>query len=194
MQKFTTLESSIIPIPIQDIDTDMIIPAQYLTRTGSDGFGQFAFQRLKENDPNFPFNLKKYQDANIILAKKNFGCGSSREHAVWALKDWGIKVVIAPSFADIFFNNSAKNGLVLIKLTEQEVDQIFQNLKKEELLKATINLEQQIVKIQDQTFSFEFDPFRKECILNGYDDLDYILANEKEIDEWDKKQVSFINY
>lgn len=193
MQKFTTLTSKIIPIPVQDIDTDMIIPAQYMTRIGSDGFGQFAFQRLRENDPEFPFNLEKYKNAEIILAKKNFGCGSSREHAVWALKDWGIKAIIAPSFADIFFTNSAKNGLVLIRLPEAEIQEIFQKIEKQDL-EATVDLAQQKVILPHKTLSFEFDPFRKECILNGYDDLDYILAHQKEIDQWDKNQVSFVSY
>ena len=194
MKKFTKLKSKLIPLEIQDIDTDMIIPAQYLTRTNSEGFGEFAFQRLRENDPNFPLNLEKYKNSEIILADKNFGCGSSREHAVWALKDWGIKVVIAPSFADIFFSNSAKNGLVLIQIPQKEVENLFKKIKNSDL-ETTVDLANQKLIFEDKEISFPFDPFRKDCILNGYDDLDYILANEKEIDNWNQKNQSnqFIN-
>jgi 3-isopropylmalate/(R)-2-methylmalate dehydratase small subunit len=194
MKKFTKLKSKLIPLEIQDIDTDMIIPAQYLTRTSSEGFGEFAFQRLRENDQNFPLNLEKYKNSEIILADRNFGCGSSREHAVWALKDWGIKVVIAPSFADIFFSNSAKNGLVLIQIPQKEVENLFKKIENSDL-ETTVDLANQKLIFEDKEISFPFDPFRKDCILNGYDDLDYILANEKEIDSWNQKNQSnqFIN-
>jgi len=189
MNKFVKLNSTVIPLDMNDVDTDMLIPAQYLTRTSQDGFGQFLFQRLRENDKNFPLNQEKYQKAEILVAKQNFGCGSSREHAVWAILDWGIKVIIATSFADIFFSNSAKNGLVLIKLEEQKITEILQKATNSDY-KITVDLENQNLVLPDQTeYSFDFDPFRKECILNGFTDLDYILANQKEIENFEQKRL-----
>jgi 3-isopropylmalate/(R)-2-methylmalate dehydratase small subunit len=191
MQQFKQITSRVIPLNIKDIDTDMIIPAQYLTRTGSDGFGEFAFQRLREADPSFPMNLERYQDSKIILAGENFGCGSSREHAVWSLLDWGVRVVIAESFADIFYSNSAKNGLVLVELKKYEVENIF-NLIKNSDIDITVDLDEQKVVLPDNSsYTFPFDSFRKECILNGFDDLDYILSNSKDIDNWDKNKKKF---
>lgn len=189
MKKFVTLKSTVIPLAINDIDTDMLIPAQYLTRTSQDGFGQFLFQRLREADSNFPLNQEKYKKAEIFVAKHNFGCGSSREHAVWAVLDWGIKVIIASSFADIFFSNSAKNGLVLIKLEEQKIEKILQEAQDSDY-QITVNLlEQKIILPDNSQYGFEFDLFRKECILNGFTDLDYILANQKEIEHFEQRRL-----
>jgi 3-isopropylmalate/(R)-2-methylmalate dehydratase small subunit len=195
MQKFTTLTSQVIPLPLNDVDTDMIIPAQYLTRTDVEDYGQFVFERLRQNDANFPFNLDKYQNAQVLVAKDNFGCGSSREHAVWALVDWGIRVILASDFADIFYSNAAKNGLVLVKLPPETIEEII-SYAQEQNYQVTVSLEEQKVILPDKReLYFDFDPFRKECILNGYDDLDYILAHDKAIDQWDQKreQEIFIN-
>jgi len=186
MEKFTKISSSLIPIPLKDIDTDMLIPADYLTSTSRVGYGENLFRRLRDNDKNFPLNLEKYQSSKIIIARNNFGCGSSREHAVWAILGYGIRVVISPSFADIFFNNSAKNGLVLIKLSEDVVEKLIEK-STENLYEVTVDLENQKVQTQDgENFDFEFDEFRKECILKGYDDLDYLLSNKDKIEEYKK--------
>jgi len=198
MQKFNIVQSKVIALDVKDVDTDMIIPAQYMTSTGQNGYGQFLFQRLGENDADFPFNLKSLKHAKILLAKENFGCGSSREHAVWALLDWGIRVVIAPSFADIFYSNSAKNGLLLIQLKEVEVEKLFQfvsqDLDKNQIL---INLKNQKLSLKhsDKTIEeigFAYDAFRKDCLLNGYDDLKYIQKFSNEIEAWDKNQQKHV--
>ena len=126
------IRSKVVPLPMKDIDTDLIIPAQYLTSISRAGYGQNLFRRLKDGDPNFPFNLPKYKGAEILVADENFGCGSSREHAVWALRDAGIKAVVCKSFADIFYNNSAKNGLVLVKLPADVVDSMLAAAAKDE--------------------------------------------------------------
>ena len=184
MEKFTLLKSKVIPLPMKDVDTDMIIPAQFLTSITRDGYGQNLFRRLRDNDPNFPFNQERYRGASILLADHNFGCGSSREHAVWALDGAGIRVVIAKSFADIFYNNSAKNGLLLITLPEAAVDKLFGSAQSGDL-ELTIDLEKQIVSAQGENdVSFEYDQFRKHCILHGLDDIDYILSHAKEISEF----------
>ncbi len=189
MNSFQKTESKVITLPLNDIDTDMIIPAQYMTSTSKDGYGKFLFDRLKKSDPDFPLNLPKFQDAEIILAKKNFGCGSSREHAVWALTSWGIKVVIAESFADIFFSNSGKNGLVTIILSPEKIQKLFQILEENDQLKIQVNLEtKKIILPNSEEFDFEYDEFRRECILNGEDDLDYLLKLESQIDDWNKKR------
>jgi 3-isopropylmalate/(R)-2-methylmalate dehydratase small subunit len=194
MQPFTNLSSKIIPIPLKDIDTDMIIPAQYMTQTGKEGYGEHVFERFRQADPDFPLNLPKFQGAGILLAQENFGCGSSREHAVWALSSAGIRVIIAPSFADIFFNNSGKNGLVTIILPQEAVDKLFE-LSKTRDLQARVDLEKQIVTVENiGEFPFEYDQFRKECILKGLDDLDYILSYTEEIDKWQKNHQDNIYF
>lgn len=181
MRVFSTLTSKIIPIPLKNIDTDMIIPAEFLKSTKKMGFGRHLFQRLRETDPFFPFNLEKYKNAHILCADENFGCGSSREHAVWALLDAGIYVVIAPSFADIFYNNAGKNGLVLITLNSSLVRIVLQMAEMESCF-VSINLPNQTITLQDKTqFNFPFDPFLKECIVNGADELGYLLKSLDEI-------------
>jgi 3-isopropylmalate/(R)-2-methylmalate dehydratase small subunit len=197
MIPFQTVNSSIIPLPIKDIDTDMIIPAQYLTATTTDKafWGKHLFQRLKDTDPAFPLNLSQYKGSQIIVSRENFGSGSSREHAVWALLGWGIRAVIAPSFADIFYNNSGKNGLVLVTLKPEIVEQLLSQATSDKIV-LKVDLEKQTVTLPNGIEeSFEFDSFRKECILKGVGDLEYILNYEKEIDQWDKKrqQNSYIN-
>ena len=177
MKKFTKTKSIIIPLPIKDVDTDMLIPAQQLTRISKEGYGEFLFEKLRAADKNFPLNLPKYKGAKILVADTNFGCGSSREHAVWALLDYGIEVVIAPSFSDIFFNNSMKNGLVLIALDKKITDLLLDRASKE-ILEAEVDLSAKSLTIGDQKYTFNFDPFRQHCIMNGLDDLDYILSQQ----------------
>jgi len=188
MDPVKKIRSKVVPLPMKDIDTDLIIPAQYLTSISRAGYGQNLFRRLKDGDPNFPFNLPKYKGAEILVADENFGCGSSREHAVWALRDAGIKAVVCKSFADIFYNNSAKNGLVLVKLPADVVDSMLAAAAKDEYV-ATVDLENQYVELADGArVAFEFDEFRKYCLLNGLDDVEYVRACESQINEFRKQQ------
>lgn len=181
------IESKIIPLPIKDIDTDMIIPAEFLSRTTKEGFGEFVFDRLRKMDADFPFNHPEYQGAEVLVARENFGCGSSREHAAWALNDWGIKVVIAPSFADIFFNNAQKNGILPVIVETETVEMLF-NKTKEMDYRVTVDLENQTVKMPEiGEIQFEIDPYRKECLINGMDDMDYLLSHMDEIKKFDEK-------
>ena len=180
MKKFIKTTSTIIPLPIKDIDTDMLIPAQRLTSVSKDGYGEFLFERFRNEDKNFPLNLPKYKGAKIIVADTNFGCGSSREHAVWALLNYGIEVVIAPGFSDIFFNNSMKNGLVLITLDKNITDSILNSTSKDDLT-ANVDLAAKRITIGDKEYAFNFDPFYQHCIMNGQDDLDYILDAIKDV-------------
>lgn len=184
MKKFSSHTGKVITLPIRNVDTDMIIPAQFLTNITKEGYASTLFHRLRQQDPEFPFNLEKFKGASILVSDSNFGCGSSREHAVWALLAGGIRVVIAKSFADIFFNNSAKNGLLLVTLHHHEVDNLLargQNGK----LSLTVDLAKQTVEgDKGIDYSFEFDGFRRYCLLEGEDELDYILAQKKKIETW----------
>lgn len=188
MQPFKQVKSKVIPLPIKDVDTDMIIPAQFLTSISRDGYGQNLFRRLRDNDPSFPFNQDRYSGAEILVGDDNFGCGSSREHAVWALQGAGIKAVIAKSFADIFAGNSAKNGLLLVVLPEAVVDQLLEQGQSGQCT-VEIDLEKQTVTTADgKQHSFSYDAFRKHCLLNGLDDIDYILSFRDEILSFKEQQ------
>ncbi len=188
MQAFTSLQAQVIPLPIKDIDTDMIIPAQYLTSTDTSGYGSHLFERLRKDDPEFVLNQERFQKGQILVTRSNFGCGSSREHAVWSLLQWGIRVVIAPSFADIFFSNAAKNGLVLVQLPEPAVERILQAANSG-AYQIQVNLPAQTATLPDgQKLDFPFDPFRKDCILKGLDDLAYIQNEEESIANWHQQR------
>jgi 3-isopropylmalate/(R)-2-methylmalate dehydratase small subunit len=188
MEKFNTLTSKVCPIAYSNVDTDMIIPAQYLTSVSKLGYGENLFRRMRDEIKDFALNQPRYKDAKIMVADDNFACGSSREHAVWAIQGWGFQVVIAKSFADIFFSNSAKNGLLLITLPADKVDFLLQESTKSEV-NLTINLEQQAVILENKTkLSFEYDSFRKHCLLQGLDDIDYILSSRAEIEKFRAEQ------
>jgi 3-isopropylmalate/(R)-2-methylmalate dehydratase small subunit len=188
MEKFTTVTSKVIPLPIKDVDTDLIIPAQYLTSISREGFGQNLFRRLRDSDPSFPLNLPEYRHAQVLLSDSNFGCGSSREHAVWAILGAGIRVVIAKSFADIFFGNSAKSGLLLVTLPGEVVDRLLADAANNEVA-VTVSLEDQSVTLPDGTVQhFEYDPFRRHCLINGLDDIDYIRDQQASIDSYRERQ------
>lgn len=174
MDIFKTLTGRAIPLDMDNVDTDMIIPAQFLTKINRNGYGEHVFQRLREQDKNFVFNDPHYQSLEILLSKENFGCGSSREHAVWALKQAGIKVVIAQSYSDIFFNNAANNGLLTIILPKADVHALIQQTITEHI-EITVDLQQQTVMTKNASYPFDYDPFRKTCLLNGQDDFDYLL-------------------
>jgi 3-isopropylmalate/(R)-2-methylmalate dehydratase small subunit len=190
MHKFQSLTSKVIPLPKNDVDTDQIIPAQYLTSTSRDGYGQNLFRRLRDTEPDFPLNQPQFKDAEILLTGYNFGCGSSREHAVWAIAGANIKVVIAESFADIFANNSAKNGLLLVCLPKNVIERLLKKAENGDL-SVTVDLEKQVVMVKEglsnENHSFEYDPFRKHCLLNGLDDINYILSHGDDITKFREK-------
>ena len=188
MIPFKTVNSRVIPLNIKNIDTDLIIPANFLTSTSKKGYGKHLFKRLRESDPSFPLNQKKYLHANILVSTSNFGCGSSREHAVWALLDAGIKVIISESFSDIFFNNSAKNGLLLITLPKYQVEAIMKKAQHSNL-KLNIDLNKELITFpNNKSVPFKYNPFRKHCLEKGLDDIDYILSYSKDIDSFSKRR------
>ena len=181
MEKFSTVSSRVTPLKMRDIDTDMIIPAQYLTSIKRDGFGANLFRRLRDSDSEFPLNRECYQGSSILLVGDNFGCGSSREHAVWALLGAGIKVIIGSSFADIFSGNAAKNGLLLVKLGSDDIAKLFQ-MTEQSLVSLSVDLKQQkVYGPENFCADFEYDAFRKYCLLEGQDDLDYLISHKNEI-------------
>lgn len=187
MKACKTVKSKVTPLPLKDVDTDMIIPAQFMTSISRDGYGKNLFSRLRAADPQFPTNQDKYKGSEILVADHNFGCGSSREHAVWALDDAGFKAVVAKSFADIFSGNSAKNGFLLVVLPEEIVDRILLEGRSGDY-ELSIDLEKQLVTLPDGTkVSFDYNPFRKHCLLNGLDDIDYILSFKDEIKTFKEK-------
>ena len=194
MKAITQIKGTVIPLNRTDIDTDIIIPAQYLTSTSQTGYGEHAFARLK-SDPEFVLNQEKYQQAPILLTGKNFGCGSSREHAVWAIKELGIQAIIAESFADIFTNNAKKNGLLLIQLDKSSIEVLMQQASSEKLT-MSIDIEKQEVFTDDMKQSFQIDTFFKHCLINGLDELDYLMSHIDSIKDFKKNQIDnslFIN-
>ncbi len=191
MQKIVKFKSRVIPLPMKDVDTDLIIPAQFLTSISRDGYGQNVFRSLRDSKPDFPFNQEQYTGAQVLVADSNFGCGSSREHAVWALYDAGIRAILGKSFADIFFNNSLKNGLLPITLPEPLIDDILLRAAEGDY-QVTVDLAAQTVQLPEGTSaSFSFDPFRKHCLLNGLDDVDYIRSHEEDLIKFDRKRPQF---
>jgi 3-isopropylmalate/(R)-2-methylmalate dehydratase small subunit len=193
MEPFRTLTSIAAPLDRANVDTDQIIPKQFLKRIERTGYGEFLFfdwRRTASGDPNpeFELNDPRYQGAQILIAGKNFACGSSREHAAWALADYGFRVVIAPSFADIFFSNAGKNGIVLARLSEEQVAKLLHNAKTIPNYQLTVSLEAQTV-LDSHGFlaTFEVDPFRKFCLLDGLDDIGLTLRHESALDTFESK-------
>ena len=192
MKPFTTHTGIVVPMDRSDVDTDQLVPKQFLKRIERSGFGQFLFFDWRylddgSDNPEFELNFPQYKRATILLARRNFGCGSSREHAPWAIADYGFRVVIASSFADIFFNNSFKNGILLVRLSEEEIDGLFKRAAEHEGYKLTVDLEQK--KITDQfglSLPFEIDEFRRTRLLNGLDDIALTLQNETDIAAYEK--------
>lgn len=176
MEQYNQIVSIFPRIVLDDIDTDLIIPAEYLKSISRDGYGDALFRRLRDTNPDFPLNNPSLRTGAILVAGKNFGCGSSREHAVWALHGWGFRAVIAESFADIFAGNSAKNGLLLVILREEEI--AFLRQTPEDTV-MTVDLEAQQVVCMGRQFSFPMDPFKKHCFLNGLDELQYLLSRKE---------------
>jgi len=192
MAQFTTLTSRALAIPVNDIDTDQIIPAQFLKVTDKNGLADALFYNWRYNDDKSPkadfiINKPESQGAQIILAGDNFGCGSSREHAPWALTSWGIRAVISTSFADIFRNNSLKNGLIPIIVDEATHKMLFDLVEEAPRAELTVDLATQTVTFPGGSFTFPIDAFNKACLLNGVDELGYIMGFEKDIAAFEAK-------
>ena len=194
MDKFTTLEGIAAPFPMVNVDTDRIIPARFLKTVKRTGLGKNLFNELRYNEdgsekPDFILNKPAYRKSQILVAGENFGCGSSREHAPWALADFGIRCIIAPSYADIFNNNSSKNGILLIALPQAEVDKLMEDAEKGENARLSIDLEkQEITRPDGETVKFDVDPFKKHCLLNGLDDIGLTLQKDDKIAAFEESQ------
>jgi 3-isopropylmalate/(R)-2-methylmalate dehydratase small subunit len=192
MAQFTTLTSRVMPLPVNDIDTDQIIPAQFLKVTDKNGLADALFFHWRYNDDKTPkaefiLNQPEYQGAQILLAGDNFGCGSSREHAPWALTSYGFRAVISTSFADIFWNNALKNGLIPIIVDEATHKMLFDYVEEVPNAEFTVDLESQALSFPNGSVQFPIDPFNKTCLLNGVDELGYIMNFEKEIAAFEAK-------
>ena len=202
MDKFETFDGVVAPLDRSNVDTDAIIPKQFLKSIRRSGFGPYLFDEWRYRDqgepemdcsnrplnPEFVLNDPRYRGASILLTRDNFGCGSSREHAPWALADFGFRVIIAPSFADIFFNNCFKNGILPIVIDSDIVDDLFQNSSAEQALKITVNLKsQRLQPAGGEVIAFDVDPFRKHCLLEGLDDIGLTLQHEKEIHDYEQR-------
>ncbi len=202
MNKFTTFTGLVAPLDRANVDTDAIIPKQFLKSIKRTGFGPYLFDEWRYLDhgepdmdcthrprnPDFVLNQPRYQDSNILLARDNFGCGSSREHAPWALMDFGFRVIIAPSFADIFFNNCFKNGVLPIVLPSDQVDQLFQAVTATDGYQLTIDLARQTITTPSGAiYAFDVDPFRKHCLLNGLDDIGLTLEKIDQIRSFENR-------
>ncbi len=199
MSGFQQHTGLVVPLDAANVDTDAIIPKQFLQKVNRTGFGKHLFHDWRFLDdagekanPEFVMNQPRYQDASILLARENFGCGSSREHAPWALADYGIRVMIAPSFADIFYGNSINNQMVPVRLSEQEVDELFSYVHDTEGATITVDLEALSVTANGKTYHFEIDDFRRHCLLNGLDNIGLTLQHEAKIAEYEAKIPSFL--
>ncbi len=205
MQAFTTHEGLVAPLDRENVDTDLIIPKQFLKSIQRTGFGPNLFDELRYLDhgepgmdnsrrplnPDFVLNQPRYAGASVLLARKNFGCGSSREHAPWALTQYGFRAIIAPSYADIFFNNSFKNGLLPIVLSELEVARLFDEVKAFPSYKLRIDLENQVVIAADgRQMGFDIEPFRKYCLFNGFDDIGLTLRHSDKIRAFEAERLA----
>ncbi|WCG82539.1 3-isopropylmalate dehydratase small subunit [Pectobacterium sp. A5351] len=200
MAKFTQHTGLVVPLDAANVDTDAIIPKQFLQKVTRTGFGQHLFHDWRflddagqQPNPEFVLNQAHYKGASILLARENFGCGSSREHAPWALTDYGFKVVIAPSFADIFYGNSFNNQLLPVKLSDEEVDELFKLVDGQEGITFTVDLENQVVQAGSKRYPFEIDSFRRHCMINGLDSIGLTLQHEASITEYEKNQPAFLN-
>jgi 3-isopropylmalate/(R)-2-methylmalate dehydratase small subunit len=193
MEPFTRLDAVAAPMPVPNVDTDQIIPARFLRKSRSDGYGQYLFRDLRfepdgSEKPGFVLNEAPYRGARILVADKNFGCGSSREHAVYALWDYGFRAVVAPSFGDIFFGNSFKNGFLPIVLPAEATTSLRGAIQRQPGARIAVDLAAQLVVGPDgTTYPFEIDAYRKECLLKGIDELDFTLARRTEIAEFERR-------
>lgn len=200
MAKFTQHTGLVVPLDAANVDTDAIIPKQFLQKVTRTGFGQHLFNDWrfiddagKQPNPDFVLNKPRYRGASVLLARENFGCGSSREHAPWALADYGFQVVIAPSFADIFYGNSFNSQLLPIALSPAQVDELFVLVDANEGITFTVDLEHQQVIAGDKRYAFEIDAFRKHCMINGLDSIGLTLQHEGSIADYEASQAAFLH-
>ncbi|RBI85549.1 3-isopropylmalate dehydratase small subunit [Rhodosalinus halophilus] len=193
MEKFDKLTAIAAPLPQINVDTDMIIPKQYLKTIKRSGLGVALFDEMRYGDdgrenPDFVLNQEPWRDAEILVTGANFGCGSSREHAPWAIKDFGIRCIIAPSYADIFYNNCFKNGILPVTLPQEQVDRLMEDAQQGGNARITVDLENQVIVGADGTeYRFEIDPFKKHCLLEGLDDIGLTLERASEIDAYESR-------
>lgn len=197
--KFTQHTGIVAPLDAANVDTDAIIPKQFLQKVTRTGFGQHLFHDWRFEDdagtvptPGFVLNKPEFKGTSILLARENFGCGSSREHAPWALTDFGFHVVIAPSFADIFYGNSFNNQLLPVKLSEEKVDELFRLVADQPGISFTVDLVAQTVTAGDKVYSFELDSFRRHCMINGLDSIGLTLQHEASISQYEQNQPAFL--
>jgi len=197
--KFTQHTGIVAPLDAANVDTDAIIPKQFLQKVTRTGFGAHLFHDWRFDDDagtqptaSFVLNKPEFKGTSILLARENFGCGSSREHAPWALTDFGLHVVIAPSFADIFYGNSFNNQLLPVKLSDEEVDEMFKLVAAQPGITFTVDLEAQTVTAGDKTYSFEIDSFRRHCMINGLDSIGLTLQHEASISSYETNQPAFL--
>lgn len=188
-EKFTTLKSNAVPIAVDNIDTDQIIPARFLKATTREGFGDNLFRDWRfdsDNNPikDFPLNNSAYT-GKVLVAGKNFGCGSSREHAAWAIYDYGFRVVVSSFFADIFKNNALNNAVLPVVVSDQFLNELLETIQANPKTEITVDLENQFIAFNGKKESFDINAYKKTCLMNGYDDIDYLLSLNKEIKEFD---------
>lgn len=196
MEKFTTLISTAVPLDIDNVDTDQIIPARFLKATDKEGFGKNLFRDWRYNKDgtenlDFPFNNYKYK-GEILIAGNNFGCGSSREHAAWAIAGYGFKVVVSSFFADIFKGNALNNGILPIQVSKPFLKKLFYAIEEKPNIQFKVDLINQTISILNSTLaeSFEIDPYKKTCLVNGYDDIDFLVSNKEKIVEFEQNRVN----
>jgi 3-isopropylmalate/(R)-2-methylmalate dehydratase small subunit len=195
MLAFTKLTGLVMPMDRVNVDTDQIVPKQFLKLLTREGFGRVLFHDWRydhdgKDNPEFVLNHPQHKGASVLLARANFGCGSSREHAPWAILDYGFRAILAPSYADIFYNNCFKNGILPVTLSNDQIDELFKRTAAREGYRVTVDLEQQVVT--DDTglqYSFTVDPFRRDCLLKGLDDIGLTLVHESEITAFEKKNM-----
>ena len=199
MAKFTKHIGLVVPLDAANVDTDAIIPKQFLQKVTRTGFGKHAFHEWRflddlgeQPNPDFVLNKPRYKGASILLARENFGCGSSREHAPWALADYGFKTIIGSSFADIFYNNSFNNQLLLVNLSEEDIDELFKIVEANEGIEFTIDLVNEVVIAGDKQYPFKIDAFKRHCLLNGLDNIGLTLQHEDAISAFEHNIPSFL--
>ncbi|MGO1298250.1 MAG: 3-isopropylmalate dehydratase small subunit [Vibrio sp.] len=199
MSGFKQNTGLVVPLDAANVDTDAIIPKQFLQKVTRTGFGKHLFHDWRflddagqQPNPDFVLNAPQYQGASILLARENFGCGSSREHAPWALADYGIQVIIAPSFADIFYGNAINNQMVPVKLSDDQVDELFTYVANHQGAKITVDLESMTVNTADKSYTFEIDEFRRHCLLNGLDSIGLTLQHADEIADFEASIPAFL--
>ena len=195
MEPFEKVHGVVAPLDLPNVDTDQIIPKQFLKRIERTGFGRFLFYDWRFLDgktlnPEFEMNQERYRGAGILVTRANFGCGSSREHAPWSLLDYGFRCIIAPSFADIFYNNCFKNGLLPVRVSEEQVEGIFQRVRETAGFQMTVDLKEQRIQADGgMSYRFEVDPFRRQCLLNGWDDIGLTLRHEDLISQFESRSA-----